>query len=73
MNELLVIVLIMLGISFILTHIIIFWLTPYIFLKSKHKSKKDEDKLFLKLLIALMVALILGWLAFNLLYPFFLN
>lgn len=70
MNELLAMVLIMLGISYILTHIIIFWLVPYIFLKSKYKSKKDEDKLFLVLLIALTVALIIGWLVFNLLQPY---
>lgn len=44
MDELLLVLLIMLAVSFVLAYLIIFWLVPYIFLKSECKDEKGKEK-----------------------------
>ena len=44
MDELLLVLLIMLAVSFVLAYLIIFWLAPYIFSKSEYKDKKGKEK-----------------------------
>ena len=44
MDELLLVLLIMLAVSFVLAYLIIFWLVPHIFLKSEYKDEKGKEK-----------------------------